>query len=110
MAIDEDGAGAAGAGAAVEEALLVPALLPAAADLLTPPWPRQAPRPPCAAVVPSLHVTGPLAEEEDDEDGAIVPDELLDEELDAGAELLELPEPPAAEPPAAAVADLSTPP
>lgn len=48
-----------------------------------------------------MQVTPPLDEEEDDEEaGAIEPDELL-EELLAGAELPEL---------AAAVADLSTPP
>jgi len=54
---------AAGASALVELDAL-PELAPAEADLLTPPWPRQAPRPPCAAVVPSLQTTGPLALEE----------------------------------------------
>ena len=99
IAIEEDGAGVAGA--ALDEALLEPPLLAAPADLLTPPWPLQAPRPACDALVPSLQVTPPLAEEADDEeDGAMVPDELL-VELDAGAELPEL---------LAAVADLSTPP
>src|SRR4029077_445570 len=44
------------AGAAARAA---PALaLLADADLLTPPCPLHAPRPPCAAVVPSLHATG----------------------------------------------------
>ena len=49
-----------------------------------------------------MQVTPPPDDEEDDEDGAAVPEELLEEELDAGAELLELF---AVEP-----ADLSTPP
>jgi len=56
---------AAAAGASVlAELEALPELAPAVADLLTPPWPRQAPRPPCAAVVPSLQMTGPPALEE----------------------------------------------
>jgi hypothetical protein len=46
-----DAAGLAGAEAAAAGAA-------APADLSTPPCPLHAPRPPCAAVVPSLHVTG----------------------------------------------------
>jgi hypothetical protein len=51
LAALEDGAG-----------VLAAAALPLEADLSTPPCPLQAPRPPCAAVVPSLQVTGPLLE------------------------------------------------
>jgi hypothetical protein len=54
-------AGAAAAGAAAAAAGAAGAAADAAvADLLMPPWPLQAPRPPCGEVVPSLHVTGPL--------------------------------------------------
>jgi hypothetical protein len=49
---------AAGAAAAAGASVLVDA--PAEADLLMPPCPLQAPRPPCGEVVPSLQVTGPL--------------------------------------------------
>jgi len=52
---DELAAGAAGA--AVDAALPVEAA-PAEADLLMPPCPLQAPRPPCGEVVPSLQTTG----------------------------------------------------
>lgn len=55
--LDEEEVLAAGAAAASGAALAVP---PAAADLLMPPCPLQAPRPPCGDVVPSLQVTGPL--------------------------------------------------
>jgi hypothetical protein len=93
-------AAAAGAGAvagveAVEE-------LPA--SLFTPPWPRQAPRPPWAAVVPSLQVTGVLEDEEPEEELEL--DELLEAAGVAPAAGAAAPE----EPPAAALADLSTPP
>lgn len=47
---------AAGAGTAVAVA--------AGADLLMPPWPLQAPLPPCGEVEPSLQVTAPLLEME----------------------------------------------
>jgi hypothetical protein len=61
---DEDAAAvAAGAGAAGAAAL--PAL-PAEADLFTPPWPEQAPRPLCVEVVPSLQVTVPEPDAADD--------------------------------------------
>ena len=56
------GAAAGAAGAAAGAAALL-------ADLLMPPCPLQAPRPPCGEVVPSLQVTGPLPEDEaEDED------------------------------------------
>jgi hypothetical protein len=67
--VDFELAAAAGAAAAVVAAAaagaVVPAeLVPPEADLLMPPWPLQAPRPPCGEVVPSLQVTGPpLAED-----------------------------------------------
>ncbi len=51
---EDEAALAAGADAAGGAAL--PAL-PAEADLFTPPWPEQAPRPLCVEVVPSLQVT-----------------------------------------------------
>src|SRR5579863_9565109 len=53
-AFEAGAAGAAGAGAGVA------GVAPAGADLLIPPWPLQAPRPPCGELVPSLQVTGPL--------------------------------------------------
>src|SRR5579864_9564007 len=61
-AFEAGAAGAAGAGAAgaAAGAAGVSGVAPAEADLLIPPWPLQAPRPPCGEVVPSLHVTGPL--------------------------------------------------
>src|SRR5262249_43835601 len=45
------------AGAAVDSPPLAE-VAPAEADLLMPPCPLQAPRPPCGEVVPSLHTTG----------------------------------------------------
>jgi hypothetical protein len=51
-------AGAAAAGAAGAAAGLV--ALVGEADLLMPPCPLQAPRPPCGDVVPSIQVTGAL--------------------------------------------------
>jgi hypothetical protein len=69
-----------------------------------PPCPRQAPRPPLAEVVPSLQVTGPLEELEEEEPELL---EVEEPEVEAPAEL-------AAgallEEPLAALADLSTPP
>jgi hypothetical protein len=89
-------AGAAGAGAAAG------AVAPVPADLLTPPWPLQAPRPLRAEVVPSLQVT-PLDPEL--EDAAAL--EAVVEELGvlAGAAAVVPPWPAAF-----AVAVLSTPP
>jgi hypothetical protein len=55
--LDADAAGLAGAEAAAPADPAV--ALPADADLSTPPCPLHAPRPPCAAVVPSLQATGP---------------------------------------------------
>jgi hypothetical protein len=93
------GAGAvAGAAAGLEEDVEE---LPA--SLFTPPCPRQAPRPPWAAVVPSLQVTGALEEDEEDEELEDVPDEAAVLEPEAGAAEPE-------EPLAAALAVLSTPP
>lgn len=81
-------AGAAAAAGAAEPAS-------AEADLFTPPWPLQAPRPLCEEVVPSLHVTAPLplladAEPDDDEPaaGAAVDSALLPEVAPAEADLL----------------------
>src|ERR1700724_3589495 len=61
---DADAAGAAaaapapgGGGLAAAEAAAAGAAAPA--DLSIPPCPLHAPRPPCTAVVPSLHATGP---------------------------------------------------
>src|SRR5579862_1671902 len=51
---------AAGAAAGAAGAAGVAGVAPAGADLLIPPWPLQAPRPPCGEVVPSLQATGPL--------------------------------------------------
>jgi hypothetical protein len=56
--------GAAAAGAVLAGAVLAAVLVLAEADLLIPPWPLHAPRPPCGEVVPSLQVTGPLLAEE----------------------------------------------
>jgi hypothetical protein len=60
---DPEAAGAAAAAEAAGAAAAAGAavLLPAEADLSIPPWPLQAPRPPCGDVVPSLQVTGLLA-------------------------------------------------
>jgi len=66
------GAAAVGAAAAVAAGAAAGAEPPAEAALFTPPWPLQAPRPPCGEVVPSLHTTGPppLEDEELAADGA----------------------------------------
>jgi hypothetical protein len=59
---DADGLAAGAAdGAALLVAAPLVALAPAEADLLMPPWPLQAPRPPCGDVVPSLQTTAPDA-------------------------------------------------
>jgi len=98
---DEDAAAvAAGAAAAGAAALPAPPELAAAADLFTPPWPEQAPRPPCGEVLPSLQVTGPVLEpDEADEADAAAPA--------AGAGAASEPE---ADVLAPAAADLSMPP
>jgi hypothetical protein len=99
-AIVLDGAGvmavpAAGAAAGAEA--------PVPADLLMPPWPLQAPRPPWGEVVPSLQVTGP---ELDPDAGALELAVVL-----GALELAAAAAGAAALPPAAlAVAVLSTPP
>ena len=56
---DELAAGAAGAAGAALDAALPVEVVPAEADLLMPPCPLQAPRPPCGEVVPSLQTTAP---------------------------------------------------
>lgn len=50
--------------AAVEAVAGAAAAVAAGADLLMPPWPLQAPLPPCGEVEPSLQVTAPLLEME----------------------------------------------
>ena len=61
LLLEADAAGAAGAAAAGAAGAAAGAAADAAvADLSMPPWPLQEPRPPCAEVVPSLQVTGPL--------------------------------------------------
>jgi hypothetical protein len=59
LLVDDEALLAAGAAAAGAAAGWLELVLPAA-DLLMPPWPLHAPRPPCGDVVPSLQVTGPL--------------------------------------------------
>jgi FAD:protein FMN transferase len=66
LEVAEVAAGAAAAGAAALPE--VPELAPPDADLSMPPCPRQAPRPPLAELVPSLQVTGPLDEPDDEEE------------------------------------------
>jgi hypothetical protein len=59
-ALPEADAGAAAGVAGAAAAAGAAAGADADADLSMPPWPLQAPRPPCGEVVPSLHLTGVL--------------------------------------------------
>ena len=57
---EELAAAGVAAPALAAEGALAELPLAAEADLFTPPWPLQAPRPPWGEVVPSLQTTGPL--------------------------------------------------
>jgi hypothetical protein len=74
------------AGAAADAA--AGALVPLEADLFTPPWPLQAPRPPCGEVVPSLQVTGPLLLEEPVDEEELLPAVAAGAAAAAGAAVL----------------------